>query len=149
MSHVNDVCPRAAEWRAAAPSFCQNAVEEAAMSASHGRALDAVAWQIAATVELYQGDVDALVSAWPDTAHYQPVNRRMDQIRMMSASHPSLAVPFVTLLIAQAELVHCLWRRGLPGGCDLAELRRCHAAVATACVALREQCAWLTPAHRA
>jgi hypothetical protein len=113
------------------------------MSASQGTALDAVAFQIASTVERYEADVAALVGGWPSTEPYEAVNRHMDEIRMMSASQRELAVPFVTLLIAQAELVHCLWKREQAPECGPGDLQRCHAAVVDACRDLREACLWL------
>lgn len=94
------------------------------MSATHAPALDAIAFQLAAALETYDHSVKRMVDGWLDMDRYRSVNEQVEQIRMYTAALPQLSVPWVELLIAHAELVHCLWRgeygtrlqdgRGLP-----------------------------------
>jgi hypothetical protein len=82
------------------------------MSASQARALDAVAFQLAATLDAYDVTFDALMRAWPDMDLYHRASASMDELKMYSAAVPQLSVPYVALLISHAELVHCLWKNG-------------------------------------
>jgi hypothetical protein len=84
------------------------------MSAPHFPALNAIVFQLAATVERYEQDVDALLDEWPDTRHYDAVRRHMDAIQMFSSSVAIVAVPAVALLIAHSELIFTLWRTHQP-----------------------------------
>ena len=80
------------------------------MSASAQRALDSIAFQLAATVERYETHVDELVASWLDMDTYRIVSSEIDEIQLYSSSLPTLAVPAVALLIAHSELVFSLWR---------------------------------------
>lgn len=82
------------------------------MSVSAQRALDAVAFQLAATVERYEDHVEQLVMGWLDMDCYRTVSAEMDEIQLLSSSLPQLTVPAVALLIAHSELVFSLWRDG-------------------------------------
>jgi hypothetical protein len=80
------------------------------MAASDIQALDAIAFQLVAALERYEASTETLVSGWPDMDGYRVVSAGIDEIRMYSAALPTLSVQFVTLLIAHAELIHCLWK---------------------------------------
>jgi hypothetical protein len=111
------------------------------MSASHAPALDAVAFQLAAGLEKYEQSVQRMADRWLDMECYRTVSDEIEQIRMYSGALPQLSAPWVELLIAHAELVHCLWRgehaATLPDGRTLPQVREHHSA----CVAaLRSRC---------
>jgi hypothetical protein len=80
------------------------------MSASHAPALDAIAFQLAGALETYDASVQRMVDCWLDMDQYRNVGEQVEAIRMYSAALPELSVAWVELLIAHAELVHCLWR---------------------------------------
>ena len=80
------------------------------MSAPPTHALSAIVFQLVATLERYELDVDALLSRWPDTAGYDATRKHMDNVQMFSSSVPSVAVAAVGLLIAHSELMFTLWR---------------------------------------
>jgi hypothetical protein len=111
------------------------------MSASHAPALDAIAFQLAAALDTYEQDVDAMMDAPLDMDLYREVSEQVDQIRMYTAALPTLSVQWVELLIAHTELVHGLWRshygreKTLPGEVDA--IRAHHLACI---VALRSRC---------
>ncbi|RYY98997.1 MAG: hypothetical protein EOO24_17840 [Comamonadaceae bacterium] len=80
------------------------------MSASNAAAFDALAFQLAAALDRYDAEFAELMRRWPDMELYNGVSKRIDELRMVSASFPELSVQYVSLLIAHAELVHCLWK---------------------------------------
>jgi hypothetical protein len=81
------------------------------MSASHASTLDAIALQLAAALDTYERDVDAMVASWLDMDLYSRVSDEVEEIRMYCAAlMPQLSVHWAELLIAHAELVHSLWR---------------------------------------
>lgn len=111
------------------------------MSASHAPELDAIALQLVAALERYEGDVARMVDGWLDMDLYGNVSGQIEQIRAFSGALPQFGVSWVELLIAHAALVHALWRqqfreeRGEP--VDLTDVRERHAQ----CVAqLRGSC---------
>ena len=111
------------------------------MSASEGRALDAIAFQLLAELEEYGKETDRIVAGWPDIELYGRVSDQIEKIRLYSSSLPDACVQSLELLIAHAELMHLLWRaehgadRGSPA--SLAAVREHHAD----CVAaLRNRC---------
>jgi hypothetical protein len=112
------------------------------MSASQQRALEAIAFELAAATENYEQATDQLVATWLDMELYQSVSRQIDHMRMLSASLPPVSVAWIGLLISHAELIHCLWKCGekLSPSDDL---DRCRAAHSRAVGALREKCVWL------
>jgi hypothetical protein len=81
------------------------------MSAFQSRALDSIAFQLAAALDEYDVKFDALMKAWPDMDLYHEASGGIDALRMYSAALPQLSVQYVSLLIAHAELVHCLWQQ--------------------------------------
>jgi hypothetical protein len=100
------------------------------MSASAHRALDAVAFQLVATVERYESHVDQLITSWLDMDAYRTVSSEIDEIQLYSSSLPQLAVQAVALLIAHSELVFALWRAWgtRPDGHEVQECMRRHQA---------------------
>jgi hypothetical protein len=112
------------------------------MSASQRRAIDAIAFELAAALENYDKDTEQLVATWLDMELYQSVSRQVDHMRMLCAALPPLAVPWVNLLISHSELVHCLWKCGEKFA-PSEEFGECHARHAIAVTALRERCLWL------
>ena len=80
------------------------------MSASEGRALDAIAFQLLAALEEYDQDTARMIVAWPDLELYRSVSEQIEKIRLYSSSMPEATVQSLELLIAHAELVHLLWR---------------------------------------
>lgn len=112
------------------------------MSASQGRAIQALAFELVAALENYERDTEVLVATWLDMEQYQLVSRQVDHLRLLCAALPQMAVPWVGLLISHAELMHCLWKCGeafVPSP-DFDVCRGRHQrAVAT----LREKCVWL------
>ena len=111
------------------------------MSASSAPALDAIALQLTAALDQYDRDVGRMVDTWLDMELYHGVSEEIEEIRLYSAALPRISVQWVELLIAHAELVHCLWRLRFQDdrqqGCKLHEARNRHAA----CIAsLRNRC---------
>lgn len=80
------------------------------MSASHAPALDAIAFQLVASLEKYAADVGRMVDTWLDMDLYRDVSEQVEEIRLYSAALPAFSSAWVELLIAHAELVHSLWR---------------------------------------
>jgi hypothetical protein len=80
------------------------------MSAPQARALDAIAFQLAAALDAYDVTFESLMRNWPDIDLYHSASASMDELRMYSAALPQLSVQYVSLLIAHAELVHALWK---------------------------------------
>jgi hypothetical protein len=112
------------------------------MSAPQRRAIEAIAFELAAAVKNYEKDTVQLVATWLDMELYQSVSRQVDHMRMLCASLPQLAVPWVNMLISHTELVHCLWKCG-ERSAPSAELDECHSRHTSAIVMLRERCVWL------
>lgn len=80
------------------------------MSASSAPALDAIALQLVASLNAYERDVGRMIDSWLDMELYRKVSEQVEEIRLYSAALPRMSVQWVELLIAHAELVHCLWR---------------------------------------
>lgn len=80
------------------------------MSAVSSQARDAVALQLLAALEQYDADSGTMIAAWPDLERYRAVSDQVEMIRMYCSALPDVAVQWVELLIAHAELVHVLWR---------------------------------------
>lgn len=80
------------------------------MSAYESHALDSIALRLLAALEQYDAQTAVTLAAWPDLDAYGRMSEQVDQIRSYSSSLPQLRVQWVELLIAHAELVHCLWR---------------------------------------
>lgn len=114
------------------------------MSASQGPALTAVAFQLAAALEMYQQEVAGMVAAPQDAEQYQRVSRRMDEMRMYAAALPAVSVAWVELMIRHFELTHGLWRAQQDGGAT--DLRPQQAQLAEAVLRLSRKCGQLVPA---
>ena len=86
------------------------------MSAHPKAQLDAIAFQLAATIESYERHVEALLVAWPDMERYRTVSEGIEEIRRYTSALPTVSVQFVALLIAHTELIHALWKQtNVPG----------------------------------
>ena len=111
------------------------------MSGSHLPALDAIAFQTVVALERYEGDMARLVETWVDMELFSSVSDQIETIRLYSAALPRLSVPWAELLIAHAELVHCLWSRQFEPQEEAAErLQRCRAAHGHSVETLRSRC---------
>jgi hypothetical protein len=84
------------------------------MSGSDSQAIEAAARQLVAALEDYERDARALVATWLDMDLYATVSARVDELKLCCCALPNLSVPWVSLLISHAELVHCLWRSSQP-----------------------------------
>jgi len=85
------------------------------MSASQASALSAIAFQLVAALERYEGDVGRLVRNPADMELYQRTSRHVDDLRMYAGAFPSLSVAWVELLIRHFELTHGIWRQQQQG----------------------------------
>jgi hypothetical protein len=111
------------------------------MTVSEFQAFHAIALQMAAALDTYERDTQAMIAAWPDFDRYRTVSEEVDRLRMFSSGLPATSVQWAELLIAHAELVHYLWRNcyGSGGGSTEAfERVRDHHADCIA--ALRSRC---------
>lgn len=84
------------------------------MSGSDSQAIEATARHLMAALEEYERDARALVESWLDMDLYALVSAEIDDLKLCCSSLPNLSVPWVSLLISHAELVHCLWRSSQP-----------------------------------
>jgi hypothetical protein len=84
------------------------------MSASECQALQSTALEVAAALDAYERHVRQLVSSWLDMDLYHAVSGEIDAVRSLCAALPELSLPWVSLLVSHAELVHCLWRSTQP-----------------------------------
>lgn len=100
------------------------------MSAFHAPALQAIALQLAEALDAYESAVAAMLQTWPDLERYGEVSAKVEEIRALAGVLPLVSAEWIDLLIAHAELVHCLWRLqfGKPGAQakPLGELRTRH-----------------------
>ncbi|OYU72380.1 MAG: hypothetical protein CFE45_40285 [Burkholderiales bacterium PBB5] len=97
-------------------------------------------FQLVATLERYELEVDALLGHWPDTERYAAVRKHMDNLQMYSSSVPAVAVAAVGLLIAHSELVFPLWRADTRQPAQDAPLQRARATHRDSVATLRRQC---------
>ena len=116
------------------------------MSARQIFPVDATAFQIAALLEQYESDIEALVSPWLEAERYARVRRQVAQLRLLCASQPHFTVPWLQLLVAHTELMHIRWRCD-GGPHDPLAISRCTRAVRAAADELRARC--LLPFRRA
>jgi hypothetical protein len=111
------------------------------MSASQAPALKTIAFQLAATLDKYDLTFHSLLKReWPDMDLYQAASATMDELRMYSAAVPTVSVQYITLLIAHAELVHCLWKNAEGPVLQAGELARATDDHRAAIAALRRKC---------
>jgi len=80
------------------------------MSAFHASERQAIALQLAETLGEYEASLDAMLETWPDLEPYGAVSAKVEEIRLLSGALSSLSAEWIELLIAHAELMHCLWR---------------------------------------
>jgi outer membrane murein-binding lipoprotein Lpp len=110
------------------------------MSAPQFHALKSIVFQLAATLDHYEQDVEALLEQWPDTQRYDAVRRHMDAIQMFSSSVSVVAVPAVALLIAHSELIFTMWRTDQRPTPPVTDLDTAKCRLKNRVDALRKQC---------
>lgn len=84
------------------------------MSAKDTQAVEATARHLATALDDYEQHVRSLVASWLDMDLYTTVSTEIDELKLCCSTLPDVAVPWVSLLISHAELVHCLWRSSQP-----------------------------------
>lgn len=108
------------------------------MSARPLPVADATALRLVALLEQYRQDIEDLKSTWLDAEHYARVSRGLEEMRVLCAGLPMLSVPWMQLMISNAELVNCLWTASASG--EVAGVQRCKAEHLVAIHALRDTC---------
>jgi hypothetical protein len=114
------------------------------MSASQAHALSAIAFQLAATLESYEEDVDRMLRAPFDPEQYQRVSRHVDNMRLYASALPALSVAWVEVLIRHFELTHGVWRVQQEVGDDV-DLKLLQAQLSEAVRRLARKCTQLMP----
>ena len=94
------------------------------MSGSGAQALQATARHLMMALESYEPHVRDLVAGWLDMDLYLTVSAEIDDLKLCCSTLPELSVPWVSLLISHAELVHCLWRNSQPAPPRPSEVER-------------------------
>ena len=115
------------------------------MSASEAGALGAIAFQLAAALDVYERDAAAMVRVPFDPDLYNRVSHRMDEMRMYAASLPSVSVAWVEVMIRHFELLHGIWGGVQADGTDEARLKELHARLRDAVQRLSHKCVQLMP----
>jgi hypothetical protein len=80
------------------------------MSASQAHALSAIAFQLAATLERYEDEVEGMLLCPLDADQYRRVSAHIDEMRLYASALPEVSVAWVEVLIRHFELTHHLWR---------------------------------------
>lgn len=115
------------------------------MSSSDVQVLGAVAFQLAAAVEVYDEDLAELVHSGFDPELYRRVSNRIDEMRMYAAALPPVSETWAEVMIRHFELTHGLWRVQKDGS-GLAELGAVHQELQHSLRRLSRLCAKLMPA---
>ena len=110
------------------------------MSAHPTNALDAIALQVVAALEVYAEDTAQMIGNWPDLERYRSVSEQIETIRMYVAALPDARVQWVELLIAHSELVHRLWRVQYGAGIDMSDTLEARLRHTDAVAAMRNRC---------
>lgn len=97
-------------------------------------------FQIVAELEVYERHAEDLAQTWLDMERYATFSRQADQLKNWCASVPELTGPWVSLLIAHADLVFGLWRMGERPVTDCPEVRACLGKHREAVEGLRSRC---------
>jgi hypothetical protein len=79
------------------------------MSAIPRAALSAIGLQLATAIEIYEADVEQVLSGHLSMADCQRASSRLDEVVMLKGPLPQLSVQLVELLISHTELMHALW----------------------------------------
>src|SRR5689334_4241037 len=96
------------------------------MSASHFPVMRVAAMQAASALARYERHVRRLAATWLDMDLYAEVSGEIDEIKLLCATLPHVAVPWTNLLVSHAELVHALWQgehAADPNGAELSHQR--------------------------
>jgi hypothetical protein len=88
------------------------------MSASHFPVIGASAREAVRALARYERHVRRLAATWLDMDLYQTVSQEIDDIKGFCGLVPELALPWASLLVSHADLVHALWRSGQAGGAE-------------------------------
>ncbi len=114
------------------------------MSAGDSPLFSAIAFQLAAALEVYEEEVERMLQSPRDAEIYRRVSQQMDQMRMYAAALPPLSVAWVEVLIRHFEITHAMWRQQQEGAhaADLEQLRQDHRDAVTR---LSRKCAQLMP----
>ncbi len=62
-----------------------------------------------AALDAYEHTSHSLVANWPDSERYAEAVQRLEPVRQLGLTLPSLTIPSLLLAIAHAELVSLLW----------------------------------------
>jgi hypothetical protein len=92
-------------------------------------------------LELYAHDARKLAGSWRDLELHARVSRELDDLRHCCHDLPTVSVQWIALLIAHAELMHCLWRTTRPESGTTAMHRQLHLERLIVCAqSLRTAC---------
>jgi hypothetical protein len=114
------------------------------MSASQAHALSAIAFQLAATLETYESEVEKMLEAPTEADQYRRVSKHIDDMRLYASALPQVSVAWVEVLIRHFELTHHLWRVHQPDGAG-EELEKLRVQLSQAVQRLSRKCAQLMP----
>jgi hypothetical protein len=94
-----------------------------------------------AALERYEPNARKLAGNWRDVELYTRTGAQLEEVRRCCADLPMVSRPWVELLIAHAELVHCLWHsaRPQPTTTDPARQQKLEKVISS-CAALRTAC---------
>ncbi|MDB5898650.1 MAG: hypothetical protein JWP22_4329 [Ramlibacter sp.] len=115
------------------------------MSASQAHAFGAIAFQLAATLETYEKEVEGMLKCPFDADQYRRVSAHIDDMRLYASALPEVSVAWVEVLIRHFELTHHLWRVQQAGGAQQDQARLLD-ALTQALRHLSRKCAQLMPA---
>ena len=103
---------------------------------AHAPALHVIAFQLAQALDAYEAAVDVMLETWPDLEPYGAVSAKLEEIRLLSGALLPLSAEWIQLLVAHAELMHCLWRQQFgsrgPQARGLGQMRAHHGFCVTA-----------------
>lgn len=114
------------------------------MSASQAHALSAIAFQLAATLETYEEDVEGMLECPHDADNYRRVSGHIDNMRLYASALPAVSVAWVEVLIRHFELTHHLWRAQHSGALQ-DELGQLRGQLSEAVRRLSRKCGQLMP----
>ncbi|MDB5913217.1 MAG: hypothetical protein JWP22_1892 [Ramlibacter sp.] len=84
----------------------------------------ATAHRALVVLDRYESDARRLTASMLDPVLYARAAQELEEIRSCCAGLPEVSVQWVELLIAHADLVHCLWRSTRPGSATTAADRQ-------------------------
>jgi hypothetical protein len=93
--------------------------------------MTALAFELAARIELYESELDALRATWSDAAGWRVASDRLRSIVAMSHQQPQLAVDIMEVARRHMELLACIADSGAAGSARRDCARQLLAAVQT------------------